>query len=71
MLEVLEVGNGRGREIGEAGGVELRAGDGENTVAIIDERGQSDADPEGFEAVFVRQHELDARLKRGDDFRAG
>jgi hypothetical protein len=69
VLEILEVGNGRGRETGKAGGVELRAGDGEHAVAIIDQRRQRDADPDGFKAVFVRQHELDARLKGGDDFR--
>ncbi len=43
MLEILEIGDWRGREIGEAGGVELRAGNGENAVAIIDEGRQRDA----------------------------
>ena len=70
MFEVLQVGHRGGRQGGEIGGVELGAGDGEDTIAVIDQRGQGDGGPDGFEAECVGSHELNARLLGGDDFLA-
>ena len=63
MLEVLEVGNRRGREAGETGGVELRAGDGENSRRRYETSAANvTLTQRGSRRIFVRQHEFDARL---------
>jgi len=54
VLEVLEISHRSTGETGKTGGVEFRPRDGEHSVAVIDERGQSDTDPDGFKAVFIR-----------------
>ena len=60
VLEVDELVERRGGQRGQAGGIELAAGNGEYEVAGMDQRREQDHGPFGFEAQGLRGQVLDA-----------